>query len=114
MLVTVMRPGKELSGESAAAEQEKMAVVGEDLLGKQGEKTGKVVIPLTRSSLPNGSLLIFTASETSSLFSSGYFLQYLIVSPAGRLGFFTIEGKGKPEEQNSRFLPVIQTTTWLP
>ncbi|WP_284620783.1 hypothetical protein [Aquabacterium humicola] len=114
VLVTVMRSGKEVTAESAPAEQERMAQGGEGFLRKQGEKVGKVVIPLTRSSLPNGSLLMFTGSETAGLFSSGYFLQYMIVSPAGRLAFFTIEGKGSPEEQNARFLPVINTATWLP
>jgi len=114
VLVTVMRPGKELPAESAASEQEKLANGVEGHLRTQASKAGKVTLPLQRSPLPDGSLLLYIGSETSSLFSSGFFLQYLVVSPTGRLGFFTAEGKGAVEEQHGRFLPVISTVKWLP
>jgi len=114
VLVTVMRPGKEMDGDAAAVEQRKMALVGEEFLRRQSDKAGKTIVSLSRTILPNGSLLISTGAATTSLFSPGYFVQYLLVSPAGRLGFFTIEGKGDPAEIYAKFLPVVSTATWLP
>jgi hypothetical protein len=58
--------------------------------------------------------LLFAGSETSTLFSAGYFIRYLVVSPTGRLGFFTAEGKGSVDEHHSKFLPIFNKVTWLP
>ena len=44
VLVTVMRSSKEIPAEAVAAEQEKMAQVGVNMLLKQAEKAGKVAL----------------------------------------------------------------------
>ena len=114
VLVTIMRPGKEPTPESAASEQERLAIGIEGHLRTQASKVGRVTLPLQRSPLPDGSLLLHIGSETSSLFFSGFFLQYIVVSPTGRLAYFTAEGKGAVDEQHGRFLPVVSTLRWVP
>ena len=113
VLVTVMRQRNEPAPPGNAAEQGKMAEVGERFVRGQAEKVGTVVLPLERSTLLDGTLLYHTGSRTSGLFSTGYFLQYLLVSPVGRLAFITVEGKGDASTEHPKYLGPIATARWL-
>ena len=114
VLITVMRSKTDTTGEARPDEQAKMVSVGAGFLDKQARAAGKIVVPASTDTLSDGSVLNLVGSETSSLFSSGYFLQYMLVSPSGRLAFVTVEGKGNVSEQHSKVLPVISKATWQP
>lgn len=113
VLVTTMRQRNEPPPPGDAAEQGKMAEVGEKFVSSQAEKVGTVVMPLERSKLPDGTLIYHIGSKTSSLFSTGFFVQYLLVSPVGRLAFITVEGKGDVATEHAKYLGPVGTARWL-
>ncbi|MCC9598435.1 MULTISPECIES: hypothetical protein [unclassified Rubrivivax] len=114
VLVTVMRSKADTSGEPNPDEQAKTVSFGSGFLRKQAERAGKLVLPSANETLTDGSILAYIGSETSGLFSSGYFLQYMLVSPSGRLAFITVEGKGNIDDYHARYLAVLGNATWLP
>ncbi|EGJ11839.1 hypothetical protein RBXJA2T_15992 [Rubrivivax benzoatilyticus JA2 = ATCC BAA-35] len=91
-----------------------MVSFGRGFLRKQAERAGNLVVPSANETLSDGSILVYIGSETSGLFSSGYFLQYMLVSPSGRLAFITVEGKGNIGDDHARYLAVVGKATWLP
>ncbi|MCE2660879.1 MAG: hypothetical protein LW854_22005 [Rubrivivax sp.] len=114
ILVSVMRSKTDQTGEPNPEEQEKLTSFGESFMAKQAAQFGKVVAPLVRSRLAAGSVVAHVVSEDSGLFGKGYFVQFMVVAPSGRLAFFTIEGKGSALEQHARFLPIISSAEWAP
>ncbi len=112
MLVTLMggRPG--LSEQERQALRERARAGAENVLIAQAEKAGKVVLPLQRDTLPDGTTLSSVGVETSKFLAKGFFLEYLLVSPTGRMAFITVEGKGDVAEQHARVIPRFQTVSW--
>jgi hypothetical protein len=110
VLISVMRR----TNEGVGPDQEELARTGEGFLRPQAEKAGKIVIPLDRATLPDGSLLLFIAAQKTGFFSSGCLLLYMVISPGGRLGFVTVEAKGDAAEEHGKVLPLFQSVKWLP
>ena len=111
VLVTIMRFGKEAS---EPVDLEKMSALNTKFLLGQAQKAGRIVVALSKEVLPDGSTLQFVGSETSRLFKTGYFLQYLVLSPTGRLGFLTFEGIGDAGKEHEAVKPVFQSVQWTP
>ena len=92
--------------------QNDLSASGERMLQANAEKAGTLVLPLQRTFLPDGSVLLFAGSSTGSLLSTGYFLQYALVSPHSRLAYITVEGKGDVRVEHPKYLPAFQTVEW--
>jgi len=114
VLVTIMRLGKAANAEAEAVDVPKLLAMNERFLNAQAKKAGNVVVPMATETLPDGSTLQFTASTTGGLFRQGYFLQYIITSSSGRIGFLTFEGSGDPVAENQKARPIFQTARWEP
>jgi hypothetical protein len=114
VLVTIMRSKADTSGEPNPDEQAKTVSFGSGFLREQAERAGKLVVPPANETLSDGSILAYIGSETSGLFSSGYFLQYMLISPGGRLAFITVEGKGNIGDYHAKYLEVVGKAAWLP
>jgi hypothetical protein len=71
-------------------------------------------VPISKEPLPDGSTLQFVASETGGVFRKGYFIQYIITSGSGRLGFITFEGIGDPTAEHEKVKPLFQSAAWAP
>jgi hypothetical protein len=113
VLASIFRIGSEAQPWDKEIDFPKMLESGSQQISTQAQRVGKVVVPLQRKELPDGSTLLTAASETSSLFSKGYFLLYMVISPAGRVGFITVEGsKSVATQEHERFLPYFQSVSW--
>jgi hypothetical protein len=112
MLVTVMRPRSEPPPAAAAAEQEKMAGGCDAILRPQAEKVGAVVVPFERLTLSSGTILCQAGSRKAGVFGDTYFLQYMFVSPTGRMGFVTVEGKGDVSVEHAKYADAIRSVHW--
>lgn len=110
VMVTVMR----LSGpaQGGADAFTKLQGTTEKLLTGQALKAGKTVIPLTRDTLPDGTLLQFIGSEASGLFKSGYFLQYALLTQGGPIAFLTFEGNGDVAAQHASAKALFASLRW--
>lgn len=113
VLVTTMRQRKEPAAPGDSVEQAKMAEVGEKFIRRKAEEVGTVVRSTEHSKLTDGTLLYTIGSKTSSVFGAGFFLQYFLVSPVGRLAFITIEGKGDALAEQTKYLGAVSTARWL-
>lgn len=71
------------------------------------------VVRFTRSVLPDGSLLVAAASQARGA-AGGYLLQFTVLSPAGHVGYVTVEGQGRHAAgEFRRLLPLFHTVRWL-
>jgi hypothetical protein len=113
MLVSVFRVDPN-SSEKPAPVQADLVASGERMLASNGQRAGKVVLPPKSSSLADNTIMLSAASDTSGLFSKGYFLQFALVSPQSRLAYFTFEGKGEVEASMARYSPLFASVRWEP
>ena len=114
VLVTIMRLGKAANPETEPVDLGKLQAMNERFLTAQAQKAGNIVVPLSKESLPDGSLLQFVASETGGVLRKGYFIQYIITSSSGRLGFITFEGIGDATSEHENVKPLFQSAVWAP
>jgi uncharacterized protein YtpQ (UPF0354 family) len=110
VLVTVMRSRAADAGSPEAVTKAQSMI--EHLLDVEARKAGKVVVPQGRETLPDGTLLQYVGSEVSSLFRSGYFLQYGLVARSGQLALLTFEGNGDASAEHQRALALLHGAQW--
>ncbi|RAO74999.1 hypothetical protein [Dyella jiangningensis] len=108
VLVSVFNPK---AGTTQLTPGNRMYQLAEIDLPKLAADQGKVVIPLKRSVLDNGSLLYSTATQTVNDGHAGYYLQFMLVS-GGRVALFTVEGDGDALGMYSRFAPLFKSASW--
>ena len=111
VLVTVMRPG---AGAATGAEaMARMDGIAERMLTAEAGKAGKVVLPLGRQALPDGTQLRFIGSEVSRLLGgNGYFLQYMLLAPSGQIALLTFEGRGDALREHDAVQGLFKTVQW--
>ncbi|MFT7776228.1 hypothetical protein [Roseateles sp.] len=111
VLVTVMRPGASANnGQEARAKLEESV---EGMVTAQAQKAGKVVLPLGRQVLPDGTQLRFIGSEVNRLMrGTGYLLQYVLLAPSGQIGLLTFEGRGEVLREHEAVRALFQTVQW--
>ena len=105
-MVTVLRPG------SKALSAEEIDEVGERMLTAQAQKAGRVVLPLGKEMLPDGTQLRYIGSEVSGLLRSGYLLQYMLVAPQGQIALVTFEGRGETLSQHESLRGLFRSVRW--
>lgn len=110
VLVTVMRIGPRAGQQALDVEQ--LQASNEKILADVARRSGRVVIPLDRQALPDGSTLLSIGSETSTLFSTGYFLQYALLTRAGQLGYVSAEGRGDAQAPHALVGDVMRRARW--
>lgn len=110
VLVTVLRPGPSATGSAEALA--KLNATIERMLVDQAQKAGKIVVPLTTETLPDGTVLRTVASETSGLFKSGYLLQYALLARSGPIALLTFEGKGDAAAEHAGVKGLFNTVRW--
>ena len=109
-LVTVMKPGPAVASSQDAGA--KLRSTLERLLTEQARKAGKVALPLSTRTLPDGTLLQFIGSEVSSLFKTGHFLQFALQSRQGQIALLTFEGTGDVAAAEQRLRGLFDSTQW--
>lgn len=75
---------------------------------------GEVVVPLREDALPDGSRLFSTATRTTNpgaVAKTGFYVQYMRVSPTAHAVLVTVEGSGDALEQHARFLGYLRDGT---
>jgi uncharacterized protein YtpQ (UPF0354 family) len=110
VLVTVLRPGPSATG--SAEGLAKLNATIERMLVEQAQKAGKVVVPLSKETLLDGTVLQSVASESSGLFKSGYFLQYALLARSGPIAFVTFEGKGDAAAEHAGVKGLFNSVQW--
>jgi hypothetical protein len=111
VLVTVMRLGP--SASNAPEARAKMEDSVDRMVTAQAQQAGKVVLPLGRQALPDGTQLRFIGSEVSRLLrGNGYFLQYVLLAPSGQLALMTFEGSGEALREHEAVQGLFQTVQW--
>lgn len=80
-------------------------------LPKFAADQGKVVLPLARSVLDNGSVLYSTATKTDNDGRPGFYLQFMLIG-GGRAALFTVEGDGDALAQYPRFAALFDSASW--
>lgn len=110
VMVTVLRPGPSATGSPEALA--KLQATVERMLTDQARKAGKVIVPLTTQSLPDGTLLQSIGSETAGLFKTGYFLQYALLARSGPIAFLTFEGKGDAATEHAGLNGLFGSVRW--
>jgi hypothetical protein len=76
------------------------------------EKNGKVVRPVTESSLPDSSVEFSAASAGKRMFRDYYFIQYLLTAKQGMV-YLTVEGYGDAAKAVSSFDDVLRGQQWI-
>jgi hypothetical protein len=112
VLVSAYRVKDEAVARGGVSDIERYVAFAQNQLPKLASKAGTVVVPLVRDDLLNGMILFSTAARTSSLFSSGFYLQYFLITPHGRVALFTVEGKGDALAEHERYRPLFNTAQW--
>lgn len=75
---------------------------------------GTVTASLKREELSDGTVLYSTATRTSRLFKSGFYLQFMVLPKSSSIALFTIEGKGDVNRAYSEYRPLFDTVRWEP
>lgn len=89
--------------------------VAQDRLPGLADSFGEVVVELREDTLPDGTRLYSTATRTpqpGAKIETGFYLQYMLVSPTARAALVTVEGSGDALEQHARFLGHLRTAAW--
>lgn len=110
VMVTVMRPGASAQSGPEAVDQLRAKI--DSMLIAQAQKAGKLVLPLARETLSDGTMLHAVGSEQSGLFKRGYLLQYALLSPGGPLALLTFEGQGDAASQHAGAKGVFANLRW--
>lgn len=108
--VSIFRIGDVEAPSGRVEELNRLVAFGNRHLEQQALNTGKPALALLRESLPDGSTLLSTGSESSG--RDGYYLFYFLISPGGRIAYVTINGQGTTSIQNDRFRPLFQSVRW--
>lgn len=89
--------------------------IARDRLPDLADSYGEVVVPLREDALPDGSRLFSTATRTTNpgaVAKTGFYVQYMRVSPTARAVLVTVEGSGDALEQHARFLGYLRDGAW--
>jgi hypothetical protein len=97
----------------AAAAHRRLAELGAKQLEESAVRFGTVLAPLARAELPDGSILLSTASEKPGKPPRSYLLQFSVVGRAGSTAYITVEGEGAALPEYRRLLPLFQTVRWI-
>ena len=109
LLISTFRSATGVSPEEAARRAQRFA---ETQLPKSAARAGEIKIPLERVRLDSGTALLSIGSSKSYILTSNYFLQYMLVSPNGRIALFTIEGRGDVEKAHRMYRPLFESVRW--
>jgi hypothetical protein len=117
VLVSVFRASGEAEAQMFGADPEKRVASHEQgawRVYQQLAVENEPAIPLGREPLMDGSTLVSGALKKTGVLQPGFFLMYMVIAPAERVAFVTVEGEGDPQAAYKRYRPVFDTVKWEP
>ena len=112
VLVTVWSATPKVDSDPTTDAQTSFSNIATARLPELAAVQGKVVLPLQREVLPDGSVLYFTATQAGSRRRPEFYLQYMLVAPSAKAALFTVEGKGDAMLEHPRFLERFSSVRW--
>ncbi|MBJ6981964.1 hypothetical protein [Luteimonas sp. MC1572] len=112
VLITVWNAKPEAGADAPSDTSAVFSSIAESRLPELAATDGKVVVPLQRQILPDGSILYSTATQTGAHRKAKFYLQYMLIAPSSSAALFTVEGRGDATAQHLHFLERFYSVEW--